>query len=321
MRKNLHPKDPNGSLSDPDMGKELFEQLKHLDTEQRNPDSVELHSMTASEIAGLMNHEDHKPAKAISKVISEISTAIEKTAKAHRNGGRLYYIGAGTSGRLGVLDAAECPPTFGTSPDLIQGIIAGGDLAMFQAVENAEDSEEEGARVIRQKNIRSLDVVCGLAASGRTPYVSGAILEAQKLGAFTILITAVAKETLHYQPDLVISLDVGPEVIMGSTRLKSATAQKMVLNMISTGAMVLNGKVYQNVMVDLQATNQKLRERSIRTLLYFLPLDYDAAAELLKKAEGHVKTALLMHLRSIDRQEALHQLELAEGHLEKALHL
>lgn len=321
MKKNLHSKDPNGSLIDPDMGKELFEQLKNLDTEQRNPDSVELHSMTASEIAGLMNHEDHKPAEAISKVIPEISTAIEIATEALRNGGRLYYIGAGTSGRLGVLDAAECPPTFGTSPDLIQGIIAGGDQAMFQAVENAEDSEEEGARVIRQKNIRSLDVVCGLAASGRTPYVSGAILEAQKLGAFTILITAVAKERLHYQPDLVISLDVGPEVIMGSTRLKSATAQKMVLNMISTGSMVLNGKVYQNVMVDLQATNQKLRERSIRTLLYFLPLDYDGAAELLKKAEGHVKTALLMQMRSIDRQEALHHLELADGHLEKALHL
>jgi N-acetylmuramic acid 6-phosphate etherase len=170
-----------------------------------------------------------------------------------------------------------------------------------------------------QKEVGEKDVVCGLAASGRTPYVAGALSEAKKRGAFTVLITAVAKEKLTSVADLIISLNVGPEVVMGSTRLKSATAQKMVLNMITTGAMILNGKVYQNVMVDLQATNQKLRERSIRTLLYFLPLSYEEAGELLKKAGGHVKTALLMQMRSLNRGDAQRKLELCDGHLEKAL--
>lgn len=303
------------------MSKELFDQLQLLDTEQRNPASNTLHSMSADQIAVLMNQEDFKPAQAVSKVLAEVSTAIEKVAEAIRNGGSIYYIGAGTSGRLGVLDAAECPPTFGTPPELFQGIMAGGDQAMFRAVENAEDSSEEGARAISHKEIKSCDVVCGLAASGRTPFVQGAIEEANKRRAYTILITAVSRDKVQYSPDLVISLDVGPEVVMGSTRLKSATAQKLILNMISTGAMVLCGKVYQNVMVDLQATNQKLRERSIRTLLYFLPLDYENAAELLHQAGGHVKTALLMHMRSLNRPDAQQKLEQAHGHLEKALRI
>lgn len=301
------------------MPKVLFEQLLNLDTEQRNPQSQELHSMTALQIVQLMNQEDQKPVDAVSEVLHEISQVTERVAEAIRLGGRLYYIGAGTSGRLGVLDAAECPPTFGTEPELIQGIIAGGDQAMFKAVENAEDSEKDGADVIKQKEISEKDVVCGLAASGRTPYVAGALLEAKNRGAFTVLITAVAKVKLTSVADLIISLKVGPEVVMGSTRLKSATAQKMVLNMITTGAMILNGKVYQNVMVDLQATNQKLRERSIRTLLYFLPLSYEEASDLLKAAGGHVKTALLMQIRSLNRADAQRKLELCDGHLEKAL--
>jgi len=301
------------------MPKELFEQLQTLDTEQRNPRSEDLHSMTALEIVQLMNKEDQKPVDAVHEVAIEISEVTDRVAHALRDGGRLLYIGAGTSGRLGVLDAAECPPTFGTDPELIQGIIAGGEQAMFKAVENAEDSEEEGADAVSEKDITHKDIVCGLAASGRTPFVAGALSEAKRRGAFTVLITAVAKERLNTDAELVISLNVGPEILMGSTRLKSATAQKMVLNMITTGAMILNGKVYQNVMVDLQATNQKLRERSIRTLLYFLPITYEEADQLLKEAGGHVKTALLMRLRSFQKADAQRKLEQCDGHLEKAL--
>ena len=301
------------------MPKGLFDQLQKLETEQRNAHSTDLHSMSALQIASLMNQEDVKTVEAVSDILPQISQVIEKAAQSVHEGGRIFYVGAGTSGRLGVLDAAECPPTFGTAPELFQGIIAGGDQAMFKAVENAEDSQVEGGKAIIIKEVGPLDIVCGLAASGRTPFVSGAIEEAKKRGAYTVLITAVSKEKVPSDPDLLISLQVGPEIVMGSTRLKSATAQKMVLNMISTGAMVLSGKVYENVMVDLQATNQKLRERSIRTLLYFLPLDYDQAAELLNQAGGHVKTALLMHMRSLNKLEAQRKLELAHGHLDKAL--
>ena len=234
-------------------------------------------------------------------------------------GGRLLYFGAGTSGRLGVLDAAECPPTFGTKPEQVQGFIAGGEAAMFVAQEKAEDQEEIGIADLNAVQPTRADVICGLAASGRTPYVHGALKRGMELGCKTIFVTTVPKEQLTISPDLVIDVPVGPEVIMGSTRMKSATAQKMVLNMITTGAMIRQGKVYENVMVDLMLTNAKLVERAKRIIMNFSSLNYNEASEVLEQANGHVKTALVMALGEKSRDQAESLLEAHQGFIRKAL--
>ncbi len=298
---------------------QLFDQLKKLDTEQRNPETLEIDVASAEEIARLINEEDKKVADYVALRNGEIAKAIDLVSQAFSVGGRLLYFGAGTSGRLGVLDAAECPPTFGSNPEQVQGFIAGGEAAMFVAQEGAEDSEELGREEITKQKITSLDVVCGIAASGRTPYVVGLLKEAKEQGIPSLLVTTVSAEQLPFKADITIDVPVGPEVIMGSTRMKSGTAQKMVLNMISTGAMIRLGKVYENVMVDLMLTNKKLVERAKRIILTFADVDYQQAGELLKAADGHVKTALVMGLKNIPKNEAQLLLRKHGGFIRKAL--
>ncbi len=301
--------------------KSLYVQLGKLDTEQRNPDTLHIDLADPSEIVRLMNEEDRKVAECVNNRSTQIAQAIDYAHRALAGGGRLIYTGAGTSGRLGVLDAAECPPTFGTRPDQVVGLIAGGREAMFVAQEGSEDNPENGEKDIADLGVTHKDVVCGLAASGRTPYVLGTLQEAQKRGAGTVMVCCVAAEHVKLDPqaDVMIDIPVGPEVIMGSTRLKSATAQKMVCNMISTGAMVRLGKVYENVMVDLMLTNQKLVERSRRIICMFTDLDYEQASDLLQQAGGKVKVALLMGLANLSAGEAERQLDAHDGFIRAAL--
>ena len=299
--------------------KKLFKKLENLATEKRNKSTLEIDLASPSEIARLINAEDQKVALQVENKIDVIADVIELVSDAFHMGGRLLYFGAGTSGRLGVLDAAECPPTFGVSPDKVEGFIAGGKDAMFVAQEGAEDSEEIGAEAVDDAQVAPPDVICGLAASGRTPYVHGALKEAAKRGCKTILVTTVPAEQIDLQVDYLIDVPVGPEVIMGSTRMKSGTAQKMVLNMITTGAMIRQGKIYENVMVDLMLSNEKLVERAKRILMIFSDINYEKADELLILADGHVKTALLMALGNLNVEEAKSLLEENGGFVRKAL--
>ncbi len=297
----------------------LFNQLSQLDTEQRNPASMEIDLMDSLEIVRLINEEDRKVAGCVQKKLPEVAEAVELVKSALENGGRLIYAGAGTSGRLGVIDAAECPPTFGTDPDKIIGLIAGGEQAMFVAQEGSEDDPDNGVRALKDIHVSNNDVICGLAASGRTPYVMGALEYAHSLGCVTIFICCVPARQLNIPAvDIVIDIPVGPEVIMGSTRMKSATAQKMVCNMITTGAMIRQGKIYENVMVDLMLTNEKLKERARRIIMMFSDISYSEAGLLLEKAGGHVKSALLMALGNIEYKEAKGLLEHHNGFIRKA---
>ena len=301
--------------------KELFNQLSSLLTEQRNPDTQTIDLASSLEIVTAINNEDKKVADRIERKLPVIAEAVEQIAENIKAGGRLLYFGAGTSGRLGVLDAAECPPTFGTDPDLVQGFIAGGKKAMFKAQEGAEDSEQQGRDEAEKQNISEHDVVVGLAASGRTPYVHGVIKEADKRGAVTIFITTVSADQveLFEEVDFMIDIPVGPEAIMGSTRMKSGTAQKMVLNMLSTGAMIRLGKVYENVMVDLQLTNKKLEERAKRIVMMLTDCSYDVAESVLNEADGHVKTAIIMVLTKQTKAEARERLKENDGFVRATL--
>jgi N-acetylmuramic acid 6-phosphate etherase len=298
--------------------KQLFRQLKQLDTEQRNESTREIDLADPLEIARLINAEDKKVAHQVEKKLPEVAEAITLVEEAITDGGRLIYAGAGTSGRLGVIDAAECPPTFGTRPDQIQGLIAGGNQAMFAAKEGAEDKESNGRKAMDNIDLQPPDVLCGLAASGRTPYVLGALKEAADRGCKSIFVTTVPADQTTAQPDVMIDIPVGPEVVMGSTRMKSATAQKMVLNMITTGAMIRYGKVYENVMVDLMQTNEKLKERAKRIIMMFTDAGYDEAANSLEKAGGHVKTALLMELANVSQRDAKKLLSEHDGFIREA---
>lgn len=300
---------------------QLFEQLEKLQTEQRNPATHEIDLADSLSIVRLMNEQDHLVSKAIGKHEAVISRAIDIVAASLAVDGRLFYMGAGTSGRLGVLDAAECPPTFGSDPEQIQGLIAGGKEAMFVAQEGAEDNPENGKKDLEEKSVGKLDVVCGLAASGRTPYMHGGLEYAQSVGAKTILICCVPESQLKLpiQPDVIIAVDVGPEVIMGSTRLKSGTAQKMICNMITTGAFIRMGKVYENVMVDLQLTNAKLVERARRIVMMFTKLRYQDASDLLKSSGNNVKTAIFSGLTNKSNADAQKILKDHNGFLRSAL--
>ena len=307
--------------------KVLFDQLQYLITEQRNPASIDIDARSVEEILALVNKEDKKVAIAVETQIPYIAKAVELVIEALRNEGRLIYVGAGTSGRLGVLDAVECPPTFGTEPERIQGLIAGGEKAMFRAQEGAEDHEENGACDIDKKNIRKNDVVCGIAASLRTPYVVGAVKRAKQLGACTLYITTNPRSSF-YQPefsdlasviDIAICPEVGPEIIMGSTRMKSGTAQKLVLNMITTAAMIRAGKVYENMMIDFQTTNSKLRERAKRIIMMIAGISYDEATDSLTKSDFHVKTALVMIKASVSLEEARSRLKKSNGFVRAAI--
>ncbi len=297
----------------------LFEQLKTLLTEQRNPDTMGIDLADSEEIVRLINEEDAQVAGCVKKRLSQIARAVEKIRNSMQKGGRLLYFGAGTSGRLGVLDAAECPPTFGTNPETVQGFIAGGREAIFVAQEEAEDHESNGQKDVKDANVTSVDVICGLAASGRTPYVHGALKEGDKRGCLTILVTTVPARQVELEVDIMIDIPVGPEVIMGSTRMKSATAQKMVLNMITTGAMIRMGKVYENVMVDLMLTNNKLKERAKRIIMFLSDKTYEDAEKLLEHTDGHVKTALMIALTGLDRKTCESLLEKNQGFIRQAL--
>ncbi|MBO5269895.1 MAG: N-acetylmuramic acid 6-phosphate etherase, partial [Clostridia bacterium] len=262
-----------------------------LRTEGRNPRTTNIDRMSTLEMVTVMNNENRAVEDAIDEVLPEIATAVDAIATAFENGGHLIYVGAGTSGRLGIIDAAECPPTFGVDYDLVRGIIAGGNSAVFRATENAEDDEEWGARAIRENGIVKGDVVCGLSAAGRAPFVLGAMKEAHRIGAVTVGITCNKETLLHKVCDITIAPYVGPEVISGSTRLKAGTAQKLVLNMLSTGAMVRTGKVYGNLMINVKPTNEKLVERATRILIEISACDRPTAEALIAK-HGEIPAAL-----------------------------
>jgi N-acetylmuramic acid 6-phosphate etherase len=297
----------------------LFEELKTLTTERRNPASVDIDSRETIQVLRVINNEDKKVAFAVEHELPYIADAVDIVAGALKKGGRLFYVGAGTSGRIAVQDAAECPPTFGSDLEMIQALIAGGKPALFKAQEGAEDREDNGANDIMAHGINQNDVVCGIAASRRTPYVIGAIRKAHELHAKTIFITTNPRSQFNHEVDLAICPDVGPEVIMGSTRMKSGTAQKMILNMITTAAMIKLGKVYENMMVDLQTTNKKLEERSKRILMIATGVDYEKAAQTLKKADGHIKTALVMIRANVGAKEARRRLTLSDGFVRRAI--
>ena len=297
----------------------LFNQLEKLLTEQRNPNSSEIDLADSTSIVKIINEEDKKVAHAVEKHLIVIADAIDAIVEKLKVGGRILYFGAGTSGRLGVLDAAECPPTFGTNPETVQGFIAGGKAAMFVAQEGAEDSEQIGMDEVNRLNVTDKDIVIGLAASGRTPYVHGAVKRANSIGCVAVMVTTVSEDQVELDVDYMVAVPVGPEVLMGSTRMKSATAQKMILNMFTTGAMIRLGKVYENVMVDLQLTNKKLEERAKRIVMSLSGVDYEEASVLLDEADNHVKTALLMALTNVDKNTAQQKLNEHDGFIRRAL--
>ncbi len=288
---------------------------------------MRIDTLTVAEVLSLINQEDQKVAVAVEKEIQHIARAVDIVVRAILDGGRLIYVGAGTSGRLGVLDAAECPPTFGTDPETIQAMIAGGPAAMFRAQEGAEDKEENGAKDVDDKNVALKDVICGIAASLRTPYVIGAVKRAKVRGAKTIYVTTNPRSMLESPEfaDLAQSIDVaicpvvGPEVIMGSTRMKSGTAQKLVLNMITTTAMIRLGKVYENMMIDLQMTSKKLEERAKRVLMTVTGIGYEEANKILLQVDGHVKTAIVMVKTGASKEEAKRRLQTANGFVRLAI--
>lgn len=293
--------------------------LGSLVSESRNPATMNLDEMTTLEMVATFNHEDSKVPEAIRAVLPEVAKAVEMAAASFKAGGRLIYLGAGTSGRLGVLDASECPPTFGVPHGLVVGLIAGGPGALLKAVEGAEDSEELGISDLKNLHITAVDTVVGLAASGRTPYVIGALRYARALGCATVAISCNPDSPIAHEAQVAISPVVGPEALTGSTRLKSGTAQKLVLNMISTGAMVKNGKVYQNLMVDVKATNVKLVDRACRIVVEATGAARAEAEAALSQTEFEVKPAILMLLANISAEEALQRLAAHHGFLRAAL--
>jgi N-acetylmuramic acid 6-phosphate etherase len=293
--------------------------MDHLTTEQNNPESVSIDQMDPIQIAMLMNREDLKVVAAVERVLPDISRAIEIVTERVQAGGRLIYIGAGTSGRLGVLDASECPPTFNTPPALVVGLIAGGHRALTNAIEGAEDNRQAGEEDLRGVELDAKDVVCGIATSGRTPYVLGGLAYARSLGAATLGVTCNAVSELSEVSDVLIAPVVGPEILSGSTRLKAGTATKMVLNMISTGTMIRIGKTYGNWMVDLRATNVKLKDRSIRIVSGITGLDRERAESLLARCDGEVKTAIVSQALGVEKIEAQRRLKVAGGRLRAAI--
>lgn len=293
-------------------------EINSLITEQRNPKTYHLDSMSPLEIATTMNHEDENVIMAVEKELPKIAIAIEWCAGALSNGGRIIYIGAGTSGRLGLLDAVECPPTFGVSSETVVGIIAGGENAFIKAVEGAEDSEDYAIDDLLKVNVSSNDVVVGIAASGRTPYCISALRYAKTMGCKTISITNNPNSVMSGVADLAIELVTGPEVLTGSTRLKAGTAQKMALNMISTGSMVLNGKTYQNLMVDVVQTNKKLITRAENIVMSATDCTREVAQMKLEEANGSVKLAITMILLDVSKEEAKKKLEIVGGHIKNA---
>lgn len=301
------------------MAENLLQTLSTLITEQRNPNSMHVDSLSALEIVRLMNEEDKQVPVAIEKCLPQIAQAVERIVAAFQQGGRLVYIGAGTSGRLGVLDASECPPTFGVSPEMVKGIIAGGERALRHPIEGAEDSKAQAVVDLQTIQFSSKDVLVGIAASGRTPYVIGALEYAKSLGSVTVSIASNPNSAMANIVDIAIDTVVGPEVLTGSSRLKSGTAQKLVLNMLTTASMILMGKCYQNLMVDVQASNEKLKARAIRIVMQATDCDKALAEETLKQADQNAKLAIMMILSRLDRSQAEALLEKHQGKLQLTL--
>ncbi|MCF7805645.1 MAG: N-acetylmuramic acid 6-phosphate etherase [Candidatus Marinimicrobia bacterium] len=293
---------------------------RNLVTEQSNPRTHNIDTLSTEEILRQINEEDKGVPEAVEKVIPEITRAVEIVTKRLRNGGRLFYVGAGTSGRLGVLDAAECPPTFRSDPEQVQGIIAGGADALVRSIEGAEDNEQDGADALDSHGVTSNDVVCGIATSGRTPFVIGALKHAGSQEIPTIAVICIPAEELEVKTDVVINPVVGPEVVTGSTRMKAGTATKLVLNMITTTTMIRLGKVYGNLMVDLTAVNNKLIDRAQRIVMEVTDVSRSEAARLLENAEYRVKNAILMALVGVGYEKSQILLEEAQGMLRDAIH-
>jgi len=293
--------------------------LSSLATELRNPASTEIDTLDTVDLVSVINEEDRKVAAAVSEELPNIAAAVDAITSALRDGGRLVYVGAGTSGRLGVLDASECPPTFNTDPDLVIGLIAGGDHALRHPIEHVEDQPESGAKALQDIGLTMRDVVVGIAASGRTPFVLGAIQYARSVGTTTVGLSNSPDSALAAVADLAITPVVGPEVITGSTRMKAGTAQKMVLNMLTTATMVKLGKTYGNLMVDVQPTNAKLRERAVRIVREATGADDSHARDALERAAGDVKSAIVALVLGIDATAARSRLDTANGVVRRAL--
>jgi len=293
--------------------------LDTLATEEQNRATANIDQLTPLDIVRRIHQEDTALTAAIAPALEAIAQGARWIAEALAQGGRLFYIGAGTSGRLGILDASECPPTYGTEPDQIQGLIAGGPAAVFRSVEAAEDRPELGEEDLKAKNLTAKDIVVGIAASGRTPYVLGALSYARVLGCRTVALACSPHSPIAESAELAITIVTGPEVITGSTRMKAGSAQKMVLNMLSTTAMILLGKVYGNLMVDVKASNEKLRQRVLRIVQTATGEDAEAVATAVAAAEGHAKTAIVMLLGSVEANKARLALEQSGGFVAKAL--
>jgi len=293
--------------------------LEKLTTEQRNPATEHIDELPTLDMVALMNAEDKKVAEAVEKILPQIARAIDLIAEKLQKGGHLFYMGAGTSGRLGILDAVECPPTYGTDYELVQGLIAGGATAIFQAKEGAEDDPALGRADLEEAGFAAKDVLVGIAASGRTPYVKGGLAYAKELGATAIALACAEQAEIAELSDLALLPVTGPEVVTGSTRMKAGTAQKMVLNMLSTGTMVKLGKVYGNLMVDVKATNEKLAERALRIVMAAAGCQRKEAEAALRRAGGQAKLAILIALTGCSPAEGRLQLGMAQGHLAKAL--
>lgn len=291
--------------------------LEKLATESRNPNTMNIDLMSIREILEVMNNEDQTVPLAVRNEIDHIEKAVKFAIASFENGGRLIYVGAGTSGRLGILDASECPPTFGVDPGMVIGIIAGGEKAFTKAVEGAEDDECGGKDDLKQINLSDKDTVIGIAASGRTPYVIGALNYAREIGAKTVSISNNKNSLIGKIADVAIEVETGPEVITGSTRLKAGTAQKLVLNMISTASMIRIGKVYENLMVDVQPSNKKLVDRSHRTIMEATGVDFATASKYFSLANGNVKAAIIMIFLNCSYSEAITKLKEANGFVRK----
>ncbi|NLW39671.1 MAG: N-acetylmuramic acid 6-phosphate etherase [Tissierellia bacterium] len=293
--------------------------LSQMSTEQINERTADLDILPIREALEIMNEEDQKVALAVRKEIPQIEKAVQAVIESFNKGGRLIYVGAGTSGRLGILDAVECPPTFGTPPEMVQGLIAGGEKAFLKAVEGAEDSMDMGVDDLKNIGLNPKDIVVGIAASGRTPYVKGALNYAKEIGCKTVAIACNKNSEIGAIADIAIEVVVGPEVLAGSTRLKAGTAQKLVLNMISTISMVGIGKAYKNLMVDVQLNNIKLQKRAENIIMTATGVDRDTAKQTLVKADGSVKLAITMILLNCSREEAEEKLAEANGHIRRII--
>ena len=297
----------------------MEENLELLTTESRNEHSMQIDTANPMDILRIMNEQDQLVALAVKEVLPDVEAAVQFVFESFQKGGRLIYLGAGTSGRLGVLDAVECPPTFSTDPEMVQGLMAGGEGAFLKAVEGAEDDPELGVSDLQSLGLTKNDTVIGIAASGRTPYVIGALRYARSIGAKTVALSCNKNAAISKEADQPIEVIVGPEVLTGSTRLKSGTAHKMILNMISTSSMILLGKAYDNLMVDVHVSNQKLKERAIGIIRKITGVSYEMASEALEKADLQVKTAIVMIKTNTTKQEAEQLLVEANGYVKTAI--